>query len=80
MNNYPGSQERKQEKYNHMLEVGFTMFAENGIEQVTMTELAEASDVGRMTVFRYFPSKTDLAIAISTNKWKDFIKSQPKER
>ena len=73
MNNYPGSQERKQEKYNHILEVGFTMFAENGIEQVTMTDLAQASDVGRMTVFRYFPSKTDLAIAISTNKWKEYI-------
>ena len=46
MKNYPGSKERKQEKYNHILEVGFRMFAENGIEQVTMTELAEASDVG----------------------------------
>ena len=43
MNNYPRSKERKQEKYNNILEVGFRMFAEKGIEQVTMTELAEAS-------------------------------------
>ena len=47
MKNYPGSKEWKQEKYNNILEVGFRMFAEKGIEQVTMTELAEASEVGR---------------------------------
>ena len=73
MKNYPGSKEWKQEKYNNILEVGFRMFAEKGIEQVTMTELAEASEVGRMTVFRYFPSKTELVVAISTYKWKEFI-------
>ena len=38
-----------------------------------MTELAEASEVGRMTLFRYFPSKTELVVAISTYKWKEFI-------
>lgn len=43
MKNYPGNKEWKQKKYNHILEVSFRMFAENGIEQVTMTELAEAS-------------------------------------
>ena len=43
MKNYPGSKEWKQEKYNNILEVGFRMFTEKGIEQVTMTELAEAS-------------------------------------
>ena len=73
MKNYPGSKEWKQEKYNNILEVGFRMFTEKGIEQVTMTELAEASEVGRMTVFRYFPSKTELVVAISTYKWKEFI-------
>ena len=73
MKYYPGNKEWKQKKYNHILEVSFRMFAENGIEQVTMTELAEASDVGRMTLFRYFPSKTELVVAISTCKWKEFI-------
>ena len=73
MNNYVGGKEWKQEKYNHIIEVAFKMFAEKGIEQVTMTDIAELSEVGRMTVFRYFPSKTDLVIAISTWKWKEYI-------
>lgn len=34
-----------QKKYNHILEVAFKLFAEKGIELVTMTEIAEASDV-----------------------------------
>ena len=73
MSSYVKGKEWKQEKYNLILEVGFKNFAEKGIEQVTMTEIAEASDVGRMTLFRYFPSKTELVIAISTWKWKEYI-------
>lgn len=74
MSNYAAGKEWKQEKYQHILEVGFRLFAENGIEQMTMTDIAEASKVGRMTLFRYFPSKTELVIAISTWKWKEYIK------
>ena len=74
MSNYAAGKEWKQEKYQHILEVGFRLFAENGIEQMTMTDIAEASRVGRMTLFRYFPSKTELVIAISTWKWKEYIK------
>ncbi|MCR5600661.1 MAG: TetR/AcrR family transcriptional regulator [Ruminococcus sp.] len=73
MSNYVAGKEWKQEKYQHILEAGFRLFAENGIEQVTMTDIAEASKVGRMTLFRYFPSKTELVIAISTWKWKEYI-------
>ena len=74
MSNYAAGKEWKQEKYQHILEVGFRLFAENGIEQMTMTDIAEASEVGRMTLFRYFSSKTELVIAISTWKWKEYIK------
>ena len=76
MSNYVAGKEWKQEKYQHILEAGFRLFAEKGIEQVTMTDIAEASKVGRMTLFRYFPSKTELVIAISTWKWKDYITSR----
>lgn len=76
MSNYVAGKEWKQEKYQHILEVGFRLFAEKGIEQVTMTDIAEASKVGRMTLFRYFPSKTELVIALSTWKWKEYITSR----
>ena len=73
MSSYAAGKECKQEKYNHILEVCFRELSENGIEQMTMTELAEACEVGRMTLFRYFPSKTELVVAISAWKWKEYI-------
>lgn len=36
------------------------LFAAHGFEQVAMTEIAVAADVGARTVFRYFPDKEEL--------------------
>ncbi len=33
---------------------------EHGFDQVTIDEIAEAADVGRMTVFNHFPRKEDM--------------------
>ena len=63
----------KQEKYQHILEEGFRLFSERGIELVTMPEVAAASGLSRATLFRYFPSKLELVIAIGTWKWEEYI-------
>ena len=55
------------------MESGFRLFAEKGIDQVTMPDIAEDSGVGRPSLYRYFSSKTDLVIAIGTWKWKEYI-------
>ncbi len=51
---------------------------------VTMPEIADASKVGRATLYRYFASKQDLVMAIGTRKWEEAIKayrsSVPAER
>lgn len=60
-------------KRRRMMENGFRMFAENGIESVNLPDIAIASGVGRATIFRYFPSKLDLVIAIGTWKWEEYI-------
>lgn len=73
MGDYVAGKAWKQEKYDHFLEKGFKLFADKGIEQVTMQEIAEASEVGRATMFRYFPTKTELVVAIGTWKWKEYI-------
>jgi AcrR family transcriptional regulator len=36
------------------------LFMERGFDQVTVDEIAEAADVGRMTVFNHFPRKEDM--------------------
>ena len=40
--------------------VSFHLFATQGFEETTMGEIAAALDVGRRTLFRYFPSKNDI--------------------
>ena len=55
-----------------ILEQGFRLFAQYGIESVTMPKVAEAGGVDRSSVYRYYPTKLDLVIAISTNVWQDF--------
>src|SRR6187402_1894497 len=36
------------------------LFIERGFDQVTVDEIAEVADVGRMTVFNHFPRKEDM--------------------
>ena len=36
------------------------LFVERGFDNVTVDEIAEAADVGRMTVFNHFPRKEDM--------------------
>jgi AcrR family transcriptional regulator len=41
-------------------DVATRLFSERGFENVTVGEIAEAADVGRMTVFNHFPRKEDM--------------------
>lgn len=44
---------------------GLELFAKHGFEATTMEDVAAAANVGRRTLFRYFPSKNDIV-------WGDF--------
>lgn len=41
-------------------DVATRLFFERGFDAVTVDEIAEAADVGRMTVFNHFPRKEDM--------------------
>lgn len=44
------------------------LFAEHGYESVTTQQIADAADVGTGTVFRYFPAKADLLVAVMSDR------------
>lgn len=72
--NYSEGKPWKLAKQQHILETAFRLFAEKSIELVTMPEIAQASGVGRATLFRYFPTKLDLVIMVGTRQWEEYIK------
>lgn len=63
------------EKNRRILEEGFRIFAEQTIEKVKMTDVAEAAGVGIATLYRYYATKTALVLAISTYGWKAYTQS-----
>ena len=46
-----------------LLDVAYDLFAHRGIREVSIDEIVEGSGVARATLYRYFKSKDDLALA-----------------
>lgn len=76
MSDYTAGKPWKVAKQQHIMEVAFQLFAERGIEQVAMPEVAEASGVARATLYRYFATKLDLVVAVGTWKWADYVEAR----
>lgn len=47
-----------------ILKTACDLIAERGVDQVTMSAVADAASVGKGTLYRHFPSKTDLLEAL----------------
>lgn len=56
-----------------MLETGFRIFAENGIETVPMQDVANACGLGIATLYRYYNTKLSFVIAIGLTKWEEYF-------
>ncbi len=52
-----------------ILEAGFRLFSEQGIENVSMNAVAAAAEVGPTTLFKYYQTKEKLVVAISGMAW-----------
>ncbi len=57
-----------------MLETGFRVFSEKGIEAVSMQEIAKACGLGIATLYRYYNTKLDLVLAIGIREWEKYQK------
>lgn len=55
---------RQQRNREALVRAGYVVMSEKGIDAATMQEIAERADVGAGTVYSYFKSKEELAIAV----------------
>ncbi|MET7363601.1 TetR family transcriptional regulator [Streptomyces sp. NPDC005562] len=53
---------KKQRRYEEISETAIALFLERGFEKVSVAEVAEAAEVSKPTLFRYFASKEDLVL------------------
>ena len=60
-------------KNQRILETGFAIFAEHGIDNVTMTDIAKGAGIGISSLYRYYNTKTELVLAIGTWAWQRYL-------
>lgn len=58
------SERRKRLNRQALIEAGYQIMAEKGIDAATMSEIANRADVGAGTAYNYFASKDELAMAV----------------
>ena len=62
---------RRQRNRAALIAAGRAVMAEKGIDAATMSEIAERADIGAGTVYTFFRSKDELAIAVLENLMHD---------
>jgi AcrR family transcriptional regulator len=71
-----GRRERKKQHTRlRIFAAAFDLFAQKGFEATTVEEIAERADVGKGTVFNYFPHKTAFLIA-AYSEWVGLIRER----
>ena len=56
-----------------ILKAGFRLFSEKNIDKVPMNDVADAAEVGIATLYRYYLTKTELVLGISTDIWTKYV-------
>lgn len=61
--------EKKDSRIQAIIECTFGLFSENGIENISMNDIAVASKIGVASLYRYFQTKEELAIEVAIYAW-----------
>lgn len=56
-----------------ILDAAFRVFVREKIEPTQFSMIAKEAGVGRATIFRHYPTKLDLVIAVNAAKWKEYF-------
>ncbi len=67
-------------KRRDMVEIAYRMFCEKGIDKVSMQEIADNSNYGIATIYRYFKNKLSLVVETAACKWEDYLKENRERR
>lgn len=70
MRDLSGSAEESRDA--HIVACAAALFLKDGLGEVRMTDIADASGIGVATLYRRFSTKTNLAIAAATLLWQRF--------
>jgi AcrR family transcriptional regulator len=60
-------------KYESILKVARQLFWKHGFKRVSVEELCSAANVSKMTFYKFFPNKVELAKVVFTNESNDAI-------
>ena len=68
------NEQDKAARREQILRDSFRFFAEKTIESPSMNEVADACGVGIATVYRYFPTKSALVLAVNSWVWENYTR------
>ncbi|MBN2025418.1 MAG: TetR/AcrR family transcriptional regulator [Actinobacteria bacterium] len=63
----------KEMREKQIKEAALMLFSEKGFHNTTVTQIAEAADLGKGTIYWYWKSKEDLAFSLVSDMLRDFL-------
>lgn len=73
----PLRQRKKTRTRRAIVEASTALFQRKGFEATTLEEIADAADVHKQTVLRYFKSKEEIAFALRDHIFENFAQNMP---